>query len=105
MTPTAEEAIKIIVQLPPLEHAKVREWIDEHNEFVENKDDEKFKLALKWIEENKEEYDGQWVVLDGDKLISHGFDGKKVYQEAKQKGIETPFLERVKAQELPFGGW
>ncbi len=66
---------------------------------------ERFRRALQWIEDHKEEFDGQWVVLDGDKLIAHGKDAKSVYEKAKAKGIGTPFMERVKAKELPFGGW
>lgn len=113
MTPTIENAIEIIRQLPPPDREKVREWIDEENQKELNEEkkaelerkNEKFKRALQWIEEHKEEYDGQWVCLNGDYLVSHGYDGKKVYEEAKAKGIETPFMERVKAKELPFGGW
>jgi flagellar motility protein MotE (MotC chaperone) len=114
MTPTFEQAIEIIRQLPPSEREKLRDWIDEENQKIsaeESKreklarENERFRRALKWIDEHKEEFDGQWVCLDGDKLIAHGFDGKKVYQEAKEKGIETPFLERIKANELPYGPW
>ena len=115
MTPTIENAIEIIRQLPPPDREKVRDWIDEENQKEQTETEEKkaelerknekFKRALQWIEEHKEEYDGQWVCLNGDHLVSHGYDGKKVYEEAKAKGIETPFMERVKAKELPFGGW
>ena len=105
MTLTAEEAIKIINQLPPVEFAKVREWIDEHQTDIPQNNTDKFKLALKWIEENKEEFDGQFVLLDGDKLIAHGKEAKPLYTEARKRGIEIPFVKRIKAKELPFGGW
>jgi hypothetical protein len=65
----------------------------------------RFKDAERWIEDHKEEYDGQWVCLYGDQLIAHGADGKKVYDEARAVGILSPFIERIKAKELPFGGW
>ena len=64
-----------------------------------------FRRAQLWIEEHKEEYDGQFVVLDGDKLIASGPDSKTVYEEALSKGYKSPFLKRVKAENLPFGGW
>lgn len=67
--------------------------------------EERFNKSLEWVRVHREEYDGQWVVLEGDELIAHGSDGKQVYEEARAKGIETPFLKRVKAKELPFGGW
>ncbi|MBK6749042.1 MAG: hypothetical protein IPG67_03280 [Acidobacteria bacterium] len=65
----------------------------------------RFKKAEHWIRTHKDEYDGQWVCLYGDQLIAHGLDGKKVFDEARAKGIESPFIERINANELPFGGW
>lgn len=105
MTPTVEQAIEIIRRLPPTERAKVREWIDEHKESVENKDDEKFKLSLKWIDEHRKEYDGQFVLLDGEKLLAHGTNPRKLYLKAREIGIKSPFVKRIKAEILPFGGW
>ena len=113
MTPTLENAIEIIRQLPPPDREKLRDWIDEENqkELTEAKKNElerknqKFKRALQWIEENKEEYDGKFVVLDGDNLVACGDDSKAVYDEARAKGYKSPFLTRVKAKTLPFGGW
>lgn len=115
MTPTIEQAIEIIQQLPPPERAKLFDWAEEEkrreltakeaerNE-IEQKN-EKFKQALQWLEENKEEFDGKFVVLDGSKLVACGTDSKTVYDEARAKGYASPFLTRVKAKTLPFGGW
>lgn len=68
---------------------------------------EKFHKTLKWIDDHRAEYLGQWVALDGDRLISHGTDARKVYLAAREAGIEIPFVERVTEKEtLPFcGGW
>jgi len=66
----------------------------------------KFKLAMKWIEENREKFPGQWVCLDGDQLISFGEDAVKVHREAKKKGIEIPFVVEVREEETAYlGGW
>ncbi|MGI8495911.1 MAG: DUF5678 domain-containing protein [Pyrinomonadaceae bacterium] len=115
MTPTFENAIEIIRQLPPPEREKVRDWIDEENQKSSTKKEiekadlerknEKFKRALQWVEENKEEYDGKFVLLEGDNLIAHGTNPKELYETARNKGIKIPFVKRVKAKELPFGGW
>jgi hypothetical protein len=56
---------------------------------------ERFRKALRWIDEHRAEYLGQWVVLVGDQLISHGFDGHQVADEAKAAGIEVPFIALV----------
>lgn len=60
---------------------------------------EKFRLAMKWIDEHRQAFLGQWVCLDGEHLISHGTDAKRVYQEARQAGIKIPFVERVEEEE------
>ena len=99
MTPTVENAIEIIRQLPPPEREKVRDWIDEENQKEQTETEakkaelerknEKFKRALQWIEEHKEEYDGQFVFLEGDELIAHGTNPKT-------------FTKRREAKELKF---
>ena len=112
MNPTYEQAIEVIRQLPP-ERAKVRDWIDDENQKnvkpgdeKSKRDEEKFRLAMKWIDENRVEFDGQWVALDGQTLLAHGTDGKKVHAAAQAKGVKTPLMHRVSLKELqPFGGW
>jgi hypothetical protein len=59
-----------------------------------------------WINAHREEYLDQWVALDGDHLIAHGRDAKKVYDEAREQGITAPYLERVSSKQEAFiGGW
>jgi hypothetical protein len=115
MTPTVEQAIEIVRQLPPPDREKVRDWIEEENQKIpdkENKqekmkqDQERFRRSMNWIHENREEFDGQWVALDGDTLLAHGTDGKKVHAEAQKKGVKNPLMHRVSIKGTqPFGGW
>lgn len=60
-----------------------------------------------WIEENRDEYLGQWVALDGDRLLAHGTDARRVYLAARAAGVRAPFLERVAPKEdgAFWGGW
>ncbi len=71
----------------------------------QDESDEKFQKALKWVDENRKEYDGQFVLLEGDNLLACGTDPKRLYDEARKRGIRAPFVKRVKAEVLPFGGW
>jgi len=67
---------------------------------------ERFRKAMKWIDEHRAEYLGQWVALEGDRLISHGPDALQVDAAARAAGITSPFLEQVLEEEKPFcGGW
>jgi len=61
---------------------------------------------LQWIDAHRNEYLGEWVVVEGGHLIAHGHDARKVYDAARVAGIEVPFLIHVQPlDKLPFGGW
>ncbi len=114
MQHTANEVIETIRTLPIQEKAKVYEWLDEEKrEFVKKSQRlektgdrlERFKKAEKWLAENREKYMNEWVCLEGDKLIAHGSDALEVDRQAKEAGIEAPFLEHIVEEKYPFGGW
>lgn len=110
MTPNFEQVVETIQKLSAAEQERVLRWLAEKKRprKIENNWDErteKFHLAMRWIDENREKYLGQWVCLDGDKLISSGVDAKEVFAEAKAKGIKIPFIEQVREEETsPFWG-
>lgn len=59
-----------------------------------------------WITTHRDEYLGQWVALDGDHLAAHGTDARKVYEEAREQGISSPYLVHVTPKvEAYVGGW
>ena len=61
---------------------------------------------LRWLEEHRHQYLGQWVALDGDQLLSHGPNAFDVAQAARAAGVASPYLARVQPpEEVPFGGW
>jgi len=60
----------------------------------------------RWIREHKEEYRGQWVALDGDRLVAHGTDARSVFEKARAVGVKVPALIEIPSEpELPWGGW
>ena len=60
----------------------------------------------RWLKEQGNHFVNEWVALDGDRLVSHGFDAKSVYDEARAAGVVRPFFVRVtKPDDLPLGGW
>lgn len=66
-----------------------------------------FSREMRWIKEHKKEYAGQWVALDGDRLLSHGMNAKEVFAAADQSGVEDPFFAHLDpADETAYmGGW
>ncbi len=113
MTPTIEQAIEIIQQLPPPEREKFFDWAEEEKrrELAEKESknieleekNERFRKALNWIEENKEEYDGKFVVLDGDKLVACGTDSKTVYDEGWARNGQMRNGKQFYGITLPLG--
>lgn len=47
---------------------------------------------FRWIREHGDEYVGQWVALDGDRLIAHGTDGIAVHAAARADGSYLPLV-------------
>ena len=61
---------------------------------------------MEWLAKHGNKYTGLWVVLEGDRLVSSGPDGNKVYETAVRLGAVRPFLIQIQPpDELPFGGW
>jgi hypothetical protein len=62
-----------------------------------------------WLKAHGAEYAGQWVALDGHRLIAHSNDPRTVFaavREARQAGVKSPFITRIDSpDDLPFGGW
>lgn len=114
MISTAEEIIENIRLLPKSEQEKLFDWAEEEKkrhlaekEAKKRKlrdEQKKFQLAMKWLDENRQKYLGQWVCLDGNKLIAHGSDAVKLYKEAREKGIEIPFVEHIVEEKEAYGG-
>lgn len=58
-----------------------------------------------WLARHRDEYDGQWVALDGDRLLAHGDNLKEVATKAHKKGVKDALLVRVEGSNtLPYVG-
>ncbi|MFN7931363.1 MAG: DUF5678 domain-containing protein [Blastocatellia bacterium] len=61
---------------------------------------------LEWLKTHREEYAGQYVALDGDRLVGQGRTMAEAHQQARQNGVEQPFLMRMTSEdEILPGGW
>ena len=122
---TFEQAIEIVTALPTEDRDRFSEWFKGQEQLdtkangtrvreaatqptpaILEGQEARFQRALQWLEENKAQYLGQWVALDGDRLLAAGTDGKQVYAEAVAAGVAVPLLQQINAEDdLPFGGW
>ena len=78
--------------LPPVRPARLRP-IDRTHE-------------LAWITQHRCEYQGEWVVLEGDRLIGHGVDPGPLVERARSQGVERPLVTRIEEENTAStGGW
>src|SRR5262245_5507813 len=58
-----------------------------------------------WLAENHREYIGQWVALEGGRLMAHGEDAAEVFAAADASGVERPMVIYVEDPDAPpFAG-
>ncbi len=114
MIQTAEQIIESIRALPSDERGRLLKAVELENDkqtWQNGTKDEvaeqstRFRKAQQWIEDHKVEYDGQYVLLDGEQLLGNGTNPQSLYAYARSIGIKSPYVTRIKAVELPFGGW
>ena len=112
MQTNLEQMIEGVRTLPLEDLDKLDEIINEERRAKRGKNErlrkelEDYAKAKKWIDENREKYLNQWVCLEGDQLISHGMDGLEVHRQAKEAGIDAPFMVRIIDEPKNFvGAW
>jgi len=98
----------VLRPLEPLalaEHQRVRLTLDEKplswpsTEPVNERREE-----MQWLAKESGFYAGQWVALDGPRLVAHGAKLATVTAAAKAAGVERPLFASVPDDDLPFGG-
>jgi len=60
------------------------------------------ETELQWLNEHAAEVErlqGKWITVEGDKLIAEGDSFDAVYEAARKKGIEIPFVFLVPPKE------
>jgi hypothetical protein len=62
------------------------------------------RLEYEWLRQHRDRYAGQYVALDGDRLVSHGTDGATVLRQAREAGVKAPFISRIEALDEPAWG-
>lgn len=55
----------------------------------------KWEQNRRWLEQHQAQYAGQWVALDGDRLMASGYSAQQVYATLKTAGISGSMVLRV----------
>lgn len=66
-------------------------------------DERKDAAAFQWINSHGSDYHGQWLALDGDRLLAHGTNLTEVAAAARARGVQFPLLHLVEPpREHPY---
>jgi predicted DNA-binding antitoxin AbrB/MazE fold protein len=101
----------VLRPLEPLalaEHQRVRVTVEERKrplswESAQQLDDS--RAELDWLANESRRYTGEWVALDGNRLVAHGLKLAAVKAAAQAAGVSRPFFTSLPDDDLPFGGW
>ncbi len=115
-TMTAETILQLIEQLPPTEQARLEQFIVQRQTPPTAKpplDKRVPPIPLpdqaamqRWLGAHAHEYPGEWIALDGDRLIAHGMNRAEVRAAADASGAYLPLVMRVPSpDDLPFAGF
>jgi predicted DNA-binding antitoxin AbrB/MazE fold protein len=101
----------VLRPLEPLalsEHQRVRLTLDERTEPLSWQSAEPVnerRDEMLWLAKESAPYAGEWVALDGARLVAHGPKLAAVRAAAQAAGITEPFLASIPDNDLPFAGW
>lgn len=108
---TLERILNEVKRLTPEERRELREALEREAVCVvvlpsAGVDNDRWERKQRWLEKHRDEYQGQWVALEGDRLLASGRDGRAVYESARAAGVRAPLVTRVEPRDaLPFAGW
>jgi predicted DNA-binding antitoxin AbrB/MazE fold protein len=58
-----------------------------------------------WVRRHRNEYRGQWVVLDGDRLIGHtpnADEATAIFKQARSEGVRAPYVKLIPVDDEPI---
>jgi predicted DNA-binding antitoxin AbrB/MazE fold protein len=68
-----------------------------------------YSRLREWLQQNRDKYRGQLVVLDQDRLVGHSANADEVpaiIQRARDEGVRSPFVKLIPEDDEPIWmGW
>lgn len=107
---TIENILKQIDELPPVEQQRMHYLLNDrlHKPGKPPLDRRVPPLPMpdstyefQWLKEHARQYAGQWVALDGNRLIAHGTEHDPVWAAAQADGAYLPLVTLVEDPDAP----
>src|SRR5262245_4852653 len=113
---TAEVILAEIAALPPEEREKLWKLLNRRSDAAQNEAEDGVFIppfdagdpgpSPRWIEEHSEEFAGQYVALDGDRLVAHGTDPREIIAAVRASGLNGLFFTLIQPIDAPpFAGF
>ncbi|HWQ31902.1 MAG TPA: DUF5678 domain-containing protein [Blastocatellia bacterium] len=117
---TLEKVVEQVRQLSVEDQEKLRLMLNETPVFVDRDSSLPIKPRIistnvpmkdrsrenEWLRQRRDKYAGQWVALDGDRLLAHGPRLKEVAEAARRAGVEDALMVHVEPSDaLPWAGF
>ncbi len=111
--PTLEEILAGIDALSPQDQHRLRRMLKDHpaphvatRQVAPLAPVRDLARESAWIQKHRDEYAGQWVALDGERLISSGSSAKEVFAAALAAGVMDALIVKIESPDaLPFAGF
>jgi Family of unknown function (DUF5678) len=108
-----EDILREIAQLSQSEQHRLRHLLDQREDEAASHGRAVSSLIpvpdsareLQWLVDHAPQYTGQWVALDGDRLIAHGPVASEVFDAADADGAHLPLVTFVERPENVYAGF
>lgn len=107
-----EDILREIAQLPPSDRHRLRHLLDQSEEHAASRDRAVSLVPvpnstreLQWLVDHGRQHAGQWVALDGDRLIAHGPVASEVFDAADADGACLPLITFVEDADKVYAGF
>jgi hypothetical protein len=114
-TLTAETVFRLIEQLPPAEQDKLEHLLEQRragqapepprpprDKRLPDRPMKDRTREMNWLAAHRHEYAGQWVALDGDRLIAASPSRLEISAAVKAAGAHLPLIHRIAAPDEPL---
>ena len=114
---TVEDILTQIAKLPPTEQIRLRHLLAQQQQEPQQSSkppqDRRVpplpvpdsRREVQWLAAHAREYAGQWVALDGDRLIAHGPHHHEVWAAAEASGVYLPLVTFVDNPDKVYVGF